>query len=131
MGKQCGRLRAVLVVALAGMAFASANAFAQSDWIQKLETGCDGGNGEDCANLGAQLSFGHVVSQDPVRARAIFEKGCELDSTNACVQLYKALSLGEGGPKDPTRARALADRVCNTGIIAFDMHLKAHGLCAE
>lgn len=131
MEKQCGRLRTVLVVAVAGMAFASANAFAESDWIQELQQGCDGGNGEDCANLGAQLRLGQVVSRDLVGARAAFEKGCQLDSTNACVQLYKALSFGEGGPKDPVRARELAGRVCNTGIIASDMYLEAHGLCAE
>lgn len=131
MGNQRARLGAALVLVVAGMAFGSANASAESEWIEELQAGCDGGEGQDCANLGNQLRLGFIVAKDPVGARAAFEKGCALDSTNACVGLYQALSLGEGGPRDPERARELAGTVCDTGIISIDMHLQAHGLCAE
>lgn len=116
----------VIRLAIAGLSLASAGTFAQSDWMRKLEAGCNGGNGQDCANLGAQLK------REPggaAQARAAYEKGCKLDSTSACISLYEALSLGQGGPADPARAKALEPKVCNTGIVSFDVHLRAKGLC--
>lgn len=124
-------LYVAMALAVLGIASVAPVAFAQSDWLQELEAGCNNGEGQDCANLGSQLRLGLITPQDLPKAREAFEKGCKLDSTNACADLYKALSLGEGGPKDPVRAKELAGRVCNTGIISRDMYLEANGLCTE
>ena len=123
-------LSAAVVVIGAALAFASPAARADgSSWIAELDAGCNGGNSQDCANLGSQLMGGYVVPADPVRARAAFEKACRLGGMNACVGLYEALSLGQGGPADPERARALESKVCKTGIISTDVHLESKGLC--
>ncbi len=103
------------VLALAGLSLASANAYAESSWLQELEAGCNAGDGQDCANLGGQLGLGR--GDDLVKARVAYEKGCKLESTSACVGLYQMLALGIGGPADPARAKALEPKVCNTGIV--------------
>jgi TPR repeat protein len=122
---------AAMTLAVLGIASTAPAAFAQSDWLQELEAGCNAGEGQDCANLGGQLRLGHITPKDLPGARAAFEKGCKLDSLNACAELYKSLSLGEGGPKDLARAKELSGRVCDTGIISLDVYLEASGLCIE
>jgi TPR repeat protein len=129
-GKRHAWPRVALALVL-GVVSVAPVAFAQSDWIQQLETNCNNGKGEDCGMLGSQLSLGYVVPKDSTKARAAFEKGCALDSTIACAELYKSLSLGEGGPQDLARAKQLSAKACNTGIISLQAYLEASGLCAE
>jgi hypothetical protein len=116
----------VIRVAIASLLLVSASAFAQSEWLQQLEAGCNAGRGQDCANLGGQLA---MQSSTLAKAREAYEKGCKLESRSACVGLYQALALGEGGPVDAARAKALEPKACNTGIAAFQAHLKSKGLC--
>lgn len=124
------RLMAIAALTLGSTQIGSA-AQAQSDWIRELEAGCNGGNGQDCSNLGGQLSLGAGESKDLPGARRAFEKGCTLKSRTSCAQLYKMLALGEGGPPDKNRAAAMAQDACGTGILSLTFYLKEYGLCTD
>lgn len=124
------RLMAIAALTL-GLPQIGSAAQAQSDWIKELEAGCNGGDGQDCSNLGSQFALGAGESKDLPRARRAFERGCKLKSASSCALLYKMLALGEGGPADKDRAAAMSHDACGTGILSLTFYLKEYGLCTD
>jgi hypothetical protein len=127
-----GLKRILAAVVFLACASGAGVAWAQSDWLAELKTGCDKGDAQDCSNLGGQLELHQT---DLAGARAAYEKGCAVGSglsgEVACARLYRVVSLGIGGPKDPDKARALEANACNTGIISLQVALESEGLCRK
>ena len=74
------------------------------------DEGCEGGNGEDCDELGVAYAKGlGGLTEDDAKALTLFDKACELKHANGCKNgsiFYREAA------KDPQHALELAERGC-------------------
>lgn len=77
-----------------------------------LERGCDAGDADSCAALGAQAL---ARDADDGLARSAFGRACNAGDLRACVESAALLTAGRGGAPDPALARQLLDAACRGG----------------
>jgi Sel1 repeat len=85
--------------------------------VELLRKACDGGEAEDCYNLGVAYKRGETgLAADPAKAAGLFRKACDGGSADACSKLGTMYFQGEGGlPTDPGKAVELFTKACTAG----------------
>ncbi len=83
-----------------------------------LETGCEGGDGTSCYNLGNYYITGKddgllSVYRDMTKAFTFTKRGCDLGHMYACANLSQMYKRGEGTKQDDTLAAQYRKRAEN------------------
>jgi TPR repeat protein len=82
---------------------------------ETLRQSCNGGNMQDCVNLGDMYAAGRNVAKDGPRAAALFKQGCDSGEMRGCYQLARTYATGDGVPKDEERGAMLFQQMCDRG----------------
>jgi hypothetical protein len=93
---------------------ASLAAFVKAGGRDVFSRACDTGDGVSCFILGWQINMG-VVSAEPARAAALFERSCAAGWARGCGSLAEFYVHGEGVPVDLVRAMDCYEKACNGG----------------
>jgi TPR repeat protein len=85
-----------------------------------------------CHNLGVFYAEGRIVSSNPARSRALFNKACDLGEGTSCHNLGLLFASGDGVPRDLARAAALFEKGCAIAPKACNnlglMYMKGEGM---
>ena len=88
---------------------------------EKLESGCQEGNGDSCSELGACLEFGYGARGNGARAAELYVHACEGGDAYNCFLAAARYSRGQGAEQDRDRAAKFYDRACDLGVTDSDL----------
>ena len=84
--------------------------------VNLLQTACDRGEADNCANLAAMYYSGDGVARNRQKAFQLFERACKGGDMTGCANLARMYELGEAVGTDKARARQLYARACEEGV---------------
>ncbi len=77
---------------------------------------CDGGDANQCVNVGAMVYIGKFDDPDFTQAAQYYKKGCDLRLPLSCWFYGSVLASGEGVERDTTAAAALFRDACDNRL---------------
>ena len=86
---------------------------ASAQTSEELTTQCQQGNAEACFNLGVAYDNGTGLTQDAVKAVALYQRACDAQHAKGCFNLGVSYRYGEGVRQSDERARKFYGKACD------------------
>lgn len=86
---------------------------ASAQTSEKLTMQCEKGNAMACSKLGWMYQYGTRVTQDTVKAVALYRQACDGQHAKGCFNLGVSYRYGEGVRQSDERARKFYGKACD------------------